>query len=515
MGGADLFLQGFIQSPPEWLANQIHSICVQGNPVPFAVGKMCVSKVEAGREGMKGRGVQVMHTYGDFLYQLGSKMAPNDGFLPNKIIAIDTIDKKKGGEDDNNNNREVGDNNEQQQGVDLTELETLALNESSVTVGEEEGEVEDTGVNINNNNNENTEALDALITATAIGGLHSLTTGNLPMQISDFYTKHMIVLKPDNVTFDFKKSSFRKLSKLLDVLETDKLITQKNIRKQSHIVSIDRLHPRYVGWATQSINRAAGAFNASGSSTAVSDTYGGDDINTSTDSNITNNSEQLNVVFKWKAPSSLRPIFGDLVSEEDLKNRLFTKEETDLALYTYAKANNLITSIRTVGGGGSGGEGRAITAIELDRLLRSTLFDKKEPEEEGSAVGADNMEKRLRKRMQAHYALMKGDTVVVLRKGLVPQVIGISAEKRRGRSVTSVTHVEAVGLDAEETSKLFQKTFKTACSIYKLPGNNETDFEILMQGDSAIAVAEWFKKVHGVPDALLKVSGGQQKKKGK
>ena len=183
-------------------------------------------------------------------------------------------------------------------------------------------------------------------------------------------------------------------------------------------------------------------------------------------------------------------------------------------MYTYAKANNLITSIRTIGGGG-GGEGRAITAIKLDRLLRSTLFDKKEPEEEGSAVAADNMENRLRKRMQAHYALMKGDAVVVLRKGLVPQVIGISAEKRRGRSVTSVTHVEAVGLDAEETSKLFQKTFKTACSIHKLPGNNETDFEILMQGDSAIAAWEWFKKVHGVPDALLKVSGGQQKKKGK
>lgn len=454
---------------------------------------------------MKGRGVEVIHSYGDYMWQFGSKEVPNEGFLANnKIIAVDTVDKENG------NGEDGGDNNSEQL---LPELETLALNESSIAVVEGEGE-RDTGADSNNNKkkNNNTADLDALIEATAIGGLHSLTTGNLPIQSSDFYTKHMVVLKPDNVTFDFKKSSFRKLSKLLDVLEKDKIIAQKNIRKQSHIVSIDRLHPRYVEWTTESIIRAAGGFNAS-STAVVTEAYNGDDVKTSTDSNDTNSSELSKIVFKWKAPSSLRPIFGDLVSEEDLKNRLFTKEETDLAVYTYAKANNLITCIHTVGGGGR--EGRVITAIKLDRLMRSTLFDKKEPEEEGSAVAVDNVEKRLRKRMQAHYALIKGDTVVVLRKGLVPQVVGISAEKRRGRSVTSVTRVEAVGLDAEETSSLFQKTFKTACSIHKLPGNNETDFEILMQGDSAIAVGEWFKKVHGVPDALLKVSGGQQKKKGK
>ncbi len=66
LGGADLFLQGVLVPPGglgEWLAGSARTVTVPGNPAPFAVGRMAVSKTEAAREGMKGRGLSVLHHY--------------------------------------------------------------------------------------------------------------------------------------------------------------------------------------------------------------------------------------------------------------------------------------------------------------------------------------------------------------------------------------------------------------------------------------------------------------------
>jgi hypothetical protein len=45
------------------------------------------------------------------------------------------------------------------------------------------------------------------------------------------------------VVFDFKQSSYKKLGKLLDKFEKDKVLTQKVIRKQDNISAINRSHP--------------------------------------------------------------------------------------------------------------------------------------------------------------------------------------------------------------------------------------------------------------------------------
>lgn len=49
LGGADLFLQGVLAPDgglPDFLAGATRSVCVKGNPCPFAIGKMAVSKAE-------------------------------------------------------------------------------------------------------------------------------------------------------------------------------------------------------------------------------------------------------------------------------------------------------------------------------------------------------------------------------------------------------------------------------------------------------------------------------------
>ena len=53
-----------------------------------AVGRMAVSRTEAVREGMKGRGWTLLHSYGDLLWALGDKSTPNEGFTPTRIFPL-------------------------------------------------------------------------------------------------------------------------------------------------------------------------------------------------------------------------------------------------------------------------------------------------------------------------------------------------------------------------------------------------------------------------------------------
>lgn len=92
LGGADLFLQGLLVPGggplPGFLANSVQALCVPGNPAPFAVGTMAVSRTEAERAGMKGRGLELLHCFGDLLWHMGAGTAPNQGFTPTRIFPL-------------------------------------------------------------------------------------------------------------------------------------------------------------------------------------------------------------------------------------------------------------------------------------------------------------------------------------------------------------------------------------------------------------------------------------------
>ena len=100
----------------------------------------------------------------------------------------------------------------------------------------------------------------------------------------------------------------------------------------------------------------------------------------------------------------------------------------------------------------------------------------------------------------------------VVRKGAVKSIT-ILAEKRFGRNVTVVAHVESFGYVADEMASDFQRRFKTACSVSKLPGKTESDFEIMMQGDLAKKVAEYFTLSEGIEAKFVEVNNKLSGKK--
>ena len=455
LGGADLFLQGVIPPPgglDAFLAGSIRSVSGPGNPLPFAIGTMAVSKAEADREGMKGRGLALLHAFGDLLWELGDKAPPNAGFTPTRIFPIT----------DGTSSIEAAEAAQYSDALELPqeaedlpapteELAGLSVGGAAAAAAAAAAPAID---------------MDALLEAAALGGMQSVKTAELPLMASDFYTRHMQPLKPPGITFDFKHSRFKKLSKLLDKLEKDKVLTQKQIRKQDHIFAIDRTHPLVAEWSGMP-GGVGGAGGANGSSRG----------------------RRTALELLFRAPSSLRPIFGAAGADKD---RLYSEPEVAAALEAYAAGNGLLDATKR--------------SIAIDALLASLLWGKKESPGEGAAVALPEVRRRLLEKLQAYHRISRGGDppVEVVRKGVVRQIC-ISAEKRLGRNVTAVSRVEGFGFVPTDLAGVFQRRLYTSCSVTKLPGKTESDCELLLQGELTKKVVAFFTQDEGIEEKYLDV----------
>lgn len=473
LNGADLFLQGIIlpSDPPEgldeFLVGSVRSVTVAGNPVPFALGTMAVSSREALRDGMKGRGLALIHSYGDLLWQMGDKVPPNDGFSPSQInplmnsVAVQLkgvkIEEEGGGGGQTISPEHVQDDDTVEKENSLQNL--LQPNAvAEISPPPQEDPVDDH------------RDMDALLEAAAIGGLKSLKNADLPIMTSDFYSKFMLPHRPDGVVFDFKKSKFKKLSKLLDKLEKDKMLTQKQIRKQEHITAVNRSHEALAAFEqAQSSEKPKAGKDAGQRSGGVS------------------------ISKLYRPPASLRPVFGPGVAED--KNRLYTEQEVMEVLLAYCLP---------------GANAGPPPAVPLDTILASCLYGKKEGPKEGDAVPWPALTARFLSKLQQWYNVVRhlpgGQAPLQsLRKGPL-HAITVIAERRGGRSVTAVSRVEGFCYDPAELSGSFQRRFSTACSVGKLPGKTELDCELLLQGNVAKQVASFFIDHEGIDPCYVEVT---------
>ncbi|KAL6769698.1 hypothetical protein ACKKBG_A32020 [Auxenochlorella protothecoides x Auxenochlorella symbiontica] len=472
LGGADLFLQGLIlptdQPIPAFLAGSVRALCVPGNPIPFAVGTMAVSRTEAQQAGMKGRGLTILHSFGDLLWQLGSGAAPNAGFTPSRIHPLpdqagpedEASPRAKSSVDSPSDDAEPDSPDQTEEAVPSIE---------SLSVAEESSAPPPNGA----------VSLDEMLEQAVLGGLQTLKAIELPIQFSDFYSKHMLAHRPPGVTFDLKQSKYKKLSKLLDKFSKDKVITQKVVRKQDTISAVDRNHPQLAGFTP-----AAAPATAPSSASAPAQAPAGPST-----------SAGLVITPCYRAPATLRPLFGPEAAAD--KDRLYDAAEVAAALSSYAQQQ------RIWGAGGT---------IALDALLRSALFGKKEEVSVGSAIPERALVAKLTDKLQLHHRLTRQTPqgpVSTVRKGVLPPIT-IAAGKKRGHPITTISHMESFGFVPDDLAKDFQKAFSSSCSVGELPGKQEHDMEITMQGDLGAKVAVWFTAHHGIPAKYIDVKGSKK-----
>ena len=154
---------------------------------------MAVSRTEAERDGMKGRGLTLLHYYGDLLWALGDKTPPNPGFTPTRIFPLgggggDGAGAAAAQPDDSSSSGEEEEEDAGGAAPMAAAVGGLSLEEGGGGSGDAGAATAGRAAPVD---------MDAQLEAAAIAGLHTLKTAELPIQLSDFYTRHMLPTKPE------------------------------------------------------------------------------------------------------------------------------------------------------------------------------------------------------------------------------------------------------------------------------------------------------------------------------
>lgn len=489
ISGADLFLQGIaegMQMSP-FLAGSVRGAKVPGNPVPFCIGKMAVSSSQAKESGMKGKGLVVLHCYGDLLWDMGDGKEPNEGFCGNVVVEIEQLGSNGSATTfpglGTNSPKVVDGTLQDSKSEDVVdELNRHALqddrsasnNDSSDGASGITKTDESASASVVIEKEDDTSLRDQVMWSAALGALVNMTNKMLPLPIADFYSKYMAPLRPASFAFDFKKSKFKKLSRLLEALEKEDVVSLKQIRKEVHIVSIHHDHGLLKDWVPHSMLVA--------SSKKHNDT-----------------SPAIDIVLLYKPRSSLRRA----VFRCEEKEALFDAEEARQALHGYCKANC------------SNSES---SKLYIDQFLASELFEKNKRPGESDSMSMESLESRFLNSLQPWHRLKRrlsnGSTVELVNKGKVKPMV-VVAEKRQGRQITCVIGAERFGYELSSLAETLQKRMKTACFISDLPGKDTKGQELALAGDwlskdGKFNVLNFFKE-EGIPSKFIEVTNKLKK----
>lgn len=258
--GADLMLPGvFVPATclPDFKSGQLVSIRVAGNPLPFAVGEAVLSSTDAMANGMRGRGVAVLHCYRDSLWEYAGRCIPNTGFSAGIVRSLGQPEAGMSATDnDSSDSDEDSEDGDGDDGIGdrsgLTEqpmgsIASLSLGQS--TVGNATHAPADLAPAPSATPTYPWQSWDAddLLTATLHQALRKhVSASDLPMLANVLYGTHMVAARPVGTELDPRKTRWKKISAFLQHMATsEKLLTVLEDKQKGtlSIVAFDKHHP--------------------------------------------------------------------------------------------------------------------------------------------------------------------------------------------------------------------------------------------------------------------------------
>jgi len=468
--GADLMLQGLHPEVPpgEWEEGDARCVVAKGNPFPFGVGSMLVSSSAAQAGGLKGRGLKLLHHFPDSLWAMGDKSLPDVTFTPERVYQLGQAPEAAVAAAAEAAAAAAA------AAAKLSAMQLEAAAAAAAAAAPPPPAAAEAGAPTAESA-ATPEGMDAMLDWCLLRGLaDKVGDGELPVKCEELYSKVLLPSRPPGTTADIKKSGYKKLTKLFSVWEKKGLLTVKAVHKIDNVVAVNRAHPALLASAA-----ALAAASAAAAPAAEAAGGGGAAAASASDAAIS-------VEAVYRSPSSLRPVFGDLL--KDAKERLLTEAECGSALRAYAQQAGLL-------------EGES---CKLDELLAGHLYGKKEVETVGSVVELPRLLPRLTAKLNAFTRLRitraGGATEEVVQKGGVKNIRVTAEDRHAGRKhVTRVTGLEYFAIEPDELGGRVQKLYNTSCSVAPLPGKNETQQEVAAQGKLLAEVAELLRRHYGAP----------------
>lgn len=264
------------------------------------------------------------------------------------------------------------------------------------------------------------------------------------------------------------------------------------MRSQDSVTAVNRTHAAYVAASETAAAAGGGAAASAGAASGGGGATGG---------GSGAHAAHIDVDVMYRVPSSLRPVFGDLLALN--KERLLSEAEVGAALLAYSKANNAADPADAA-------DIASVVRVTLDELLAGSLYGKKEPEGPGTAVEAAPLLVRLLGKLNqfTRLRITRAGTAVeeVLQKGVVKNIRVQAEDRHAGRKhVTRVTGMEQFAIEPDELATRIQKTHNTSCSVQPLPGKNETGKEVAALGMLLNEVCVLLREAYGIPETYLEI----------
>ncbi|GAA6082406.1 eukaryotic translation initiation factor 2D, partial [Tachysurus ichikawai] len=212
-GGADLMLPGVVVSSaglPDVNQGDCCVVNVVSNRAPVAVGTAAMSSREMRTGGMKGKGVNVLHTYMDQLWAFGDKSTPPVILVTDPSVQAEAdMDRGESGEE---GTEDLAQENEGQNDCGTAAVESSRQNIQDLSLREEEKEEDTEDVQGEEEDSRSPqEQMDSLLLQCFLHALKSkVKKSELPLLTGTFLRKHMASCCPKGKNLDIKKSSYKK-----------------------------------------------------------------------------------------------------------------------------------------------------------------------------------------------------------------------------------------------------------------------------------------------------------------
>ncbi|XP_037099169.1 eukaryotic translation initiation factor 2D [Syngnathus acus] len=474
VGGADLMLPGVVvpsDGLPDVKRGDSCAVTLVNNKAPVAIGTAAVSCAEMQSLGMKGRGVCVLHSYMDHLWAFGEKSSPP------------TLRDAEGGAPDLNGDQCLAEEQEEDEEEEEAEHQAsqLVKDQACPAVAEQaEGEVEkanEEGEQAHQDDKSPQEVMDALLWQCFLLALKSkVKKSELPLLTSTFLRNHMVSCCPSGKHLDIKKSSYKKLSKFLHVMQQQhSLVRVKELTKGvESIVEVD--------WKSPELRFSAPVETVIEAVPQTEAQY-----------------HPPEITALYSVPARLQPLFQDANKR---KGVALQPTEVRSIVTEYVKNNDLVDETN-----------KSKNYVRINPTLCDCLLEKSEYQDV-ETLKWDELFSRTLGRMQECYQIAFPGQTPQIKKGHIEPIDVSVASRGSNKKVTVIKNLEVYALDPSAVAIALQRRVQASSVLQAVPGAKDKVL-VQIQGNQIQQVGHLLLDHYGIPrkyiQGLDKASKGGKK----
>ncbi|KAF8519390.1 hypothetical protein BU17DRAFT_90099 [Hysterangium stoloniferum] len=472
MGGADLMIPGVVRHPEDIRRTELVAISryIADSEMiapPLAVGRMAVDSQEL-KEAAKGKAVNVLHTFGDSLWQMGSKAEPPEPVKINIPVTGDT-------------SAEIP----QATVVGETSSESPELPVLSVGGGNDNVEGEGPSSSLTTlTPQEVTSILRSSVLQVICSQLSTMPPSAFPISSSTLYSTYILPSRPLSseqyaTPIDIKHSSHKNLTSFLKSLEKDGLLKLKDFKGALNILGVN---PSHVELATHK------------SFTTLGDKEKTEEKKADREKAELSRVKELNARKLWKPQGHSVHFFAEI--GKNTKD-LYSQNDIRTIINDYITAHQLANVNEQ-------------QYIHPDDVLVA-VFTAGQSSESIQYMKREDAVTRLSQRMQEwHEVTVEGKDPIVRKGALKP--VSIVVKVRQGKKAsTLITGFEPFLISADFLSEELKRICATSTSVSPVPGPGNAN-EVLVQGKQIKTVTD-FLIAQGVPKRWVESTDLSGKKK--